>query len=194
MKKFVLLAIAALFSASVFSANLAAQDSKIDIFGGYQYLHTGNVNESGVSEPGTSQGYNGWDLAPAFAFNKLLGVQADVSGGYATINGVSTHVYTYDGGPYVSLRLPVITPYAHVLVGGTRLTGEENGVSLSTNGWNVMFGGGVDAKLNPLLAVRIAQVDWFYYHLNGFSADNFSGPSFSGSGNVRISTGIVVRF
>jgi hypothetical protein len=194
MKKFVLFAVVALFSAGLCSLSLSAQDSKVDIFGGYQYLHSGNITVNGVSEPGSSQGYNGWDVAPAYSFNKFFGVQGDFSGGYATISGVSTHVYTYGGGPLVSLRLPVITPYAHVLFGGTRLTGESGGVSLSTNGYTVMFGGGVDAKLNRLLAIRVAQVDWLYLHFSGFSGSGFSTPSFSGSSNVRISTGAVVRF
>lgn len=189
MKKFVLLAVVA-----VFSAHLMAQDSKVDIFGGYQYLHNGSVNVNGVSEPGTSQGYNGWDVAPAFNFNKVLGVQADFAGTYATVSGVSTHIYTYTGGPLVSLPLGPFRPFAHVLFGGSRLTGSESSVSVSTNGYTVLFGGGLDVKANRLLAIRLAQVDWLYYHFSGFSANNVSTPSFSGSSNFRISTGLVVRF
>ena len=50
MKKFVLLAIVAMFS-----SHLMAQDSKIDIFGGYQYLHNGDVKVGGATEPDSSQ-------------------------------------------------------------------------------------------------------------------------------------------
>jgi hypothetical protein len=82
----------------------------------------------------------------------------------------------------------------HVLFGGTRLTGSESGASLSTNGYNVMFGGGVDAKVNPLLWIRVAQVDWLYSHFSGFNVDGATSPSFSGSANVRIATGIVLHF
>jgi len=80
------------------------------------------------------------------------------------------------------------------LFGGTRLTGSNSGVSVSTNGYTVMFGGGVDAKLNKLFSIRVAQVDWLYYHYSGFNAAGLSTPSFSGSNNVRIATGIVLHF
>jgi len=189
MKKFVLLAIVV-----VFSAHLMAQDSKVDIFGGYQYLHNGDVTVNGTSQPGSSQSFNGWNVAPAFKFNKFLGVEADFSGGYGSTSGVSNHIYTYTGGPIVTLGLPLIQPFAHALFGGAHLTSSVSGVSVSTNGYTLMVGGGVDAKLNRLLAFRVAQVDWFYYHFSGYSANSVTTPSFSGNNNVRISTGIVVRF
>lgn len=189
MKKFLLFVVVAAFSGC-----LMAQDSKVDIFAGYQYLHNGNVDVNGETEPGTSQGYNGWDVAPAFNFSKFLGVQADISGTYATVNGVSTHVYTYTGGPLVFVGLGPFKPYAHVLVGGARLSAGESSVSVSTNGYTVMFGGGLDVKASRLLAIRLGQVDWLYYHFSGFSGNNFTSPSFSGASNFRFSTGLVLRF
>jgi hypothetical protein len=189
MKKFMLFAALCLLS-----ARLMAQDSKVDIFGGYQYLHNGNVTVNGSSQPGSSENYNGWDIAPAYKFNKFLGVEADFAGGYGSNSGVSNHVYTYTGGPVVTLGLPFLQPFAHALFGGAHLNSGESGVSASTNGYTLMIGGGVDAKFNRLLAIRVAQVDWLYYHFGGFSVDNVTSPSFSGSNNVRVSTGVVVRF
>ena len=178
---------------AVLSVPLLAQD-KVEVFGGYQYLHNGNITVDGVSQPGSSQGYNGWDASARFNFLKFIGAEGDFSGSYANISGVSTHVYTYAGGPVVSFRAGSIEPFAHVLFGGTRLTGSNSGVSVSTNGYTVMFGGGVDAKLNKLFSIRVAQVDWLYYHYSGFNAAGLSTPSFSGSNNVRIATGIVLHF
>jgi hypothetical protein len=189
MKKFVLLAIVAMFS-----GHLMAQDSKIDIFGGYQYLHNGDVKVGGATEPDSSQSFNGFDIAPAYKFNHFFGVQADFSGGYGSVSGVSNHIYTYTGGPIVTLGLPLIQPFAHALFGGAHLSSGAEGASVSTNGYTLMVGGGVDAKLNRLLAVRVAQIDWLYYHFSGFSAAGVNTSSFSGSNNVRISTGVVVRF
>jgi hypothetical protein len=189
MKKFVLFAVVV-----VFSAHLMAQDSKVDIFGGYQYLHNGDVTVNGQSQPGSSQSFNGWDIAPAYKFNHFLGVEADFGGGYGSVSGISNHLYTYTGGPIVTLGLPVIQPFAHALFGGAHLDSGASGVSVSTNGYTLMLGGGVDAKFNRLLAFRVAQVDWLYYHFSGYSAQSVTSPSFSGSNNVRISTGIVVRF
>jgi hypothetical protein len=189
MKKYVLFAAVCLIS-----VRLMAQDSKVDIFGGYQYLHNGDVTVDGTSQPDSSQSFNGWNIAPAFKFNKFLGAEADFSGGYGSVSGVSNHIYTYSGGPIVTVGLPFLQPFAHVLFGGARLTSSVSGVSISTNGYTLMAGGGVDAKLNRLLAVRVAQVDWVYFHFSGYSAAGVSTGSFSGSNNVRISTGIVARF
>jgi hypothetical protein len=189
MRKLGLFAIVALCS-----IHLMAQDSKVDIFGGYQYLHNGDITVNGASQPGSSQSFNGWDVAPAYKFNKFLGVEADFGGGYGSVSGVSNHLYTYAGGPIVTLGLPFLQPYAHALFGGAHLNSGASGVSVSTSGYTFMVGGGVDAKLNRLLAIRVAQVDWLYYHFSGYNADNVTTPSFSGSNNVRISTGIVVRF
>lgn len=94
----------------------------------------------------------------------------------------------------MSVRVGKIEPFAHVLFGGTRLTLSQSSVSVSTNGYTVLFGGGVDAKLNKLFSIRLAQVDWLYYHLSGFSFQGQTSPSFSGSSNVRIATGIVLHF
>jgi hypothetical protein len=189
MKKFILFTALCLFS-----VRLVAQDSKVDIFGGYQYLHNGNVSVNGSSQPGSSENYNGWDISPTYKFNKFLGVEADFSGGYTNGSAFTNHVYTYTGGPIVTLGLPFLQPFAHALFGGAHLNTGDSGVSASTNGYTFMVGGGVDAKLNRLLAIRVAQLDWLYYHFSGFTADNVTTPSFSGSNNIRVSTGVVVRF
>jgi hypothetical protein len=187
MKKCLLFVAVVLLS----SFPLAAQD-KVEVFGGYQYLHIGSSTSSGLTTNG--QGFNGWDASARFNFLKFLGAEGDFSGSYATINGVSTHIYTYAGGPVVSVRVSKIEPFAHVLIGGTRLTGSQSSVSVSTNGYTVLFGGGVDAKLNQLFSVRLAQVDWLYYHYSGLNVAGVTTPSFSGSNNVRIATGIVLHF
>lgn len=186
MKKFALLAIVA-----VLGSPLMAQD-RLEIFGGYQYLHNGNTTINGATVPGSSQGYNGWEGSAQFNFSHHLGVEGDFSGTYANVSGVSEHIYTYGGGPVFFANVGNIKPYVHVLVGGASLSAAESSASINTNGYTVMFGGGVDAKINRLLALRLAQVDWLYYHFSGFST--LSTPSFSGSNNVRISTGVVVRF
>lgn len=189
MKKWMLLAVV-----SLFSATLMGQDSKIEVFGGYQFLHTGNVTVNGASQPGSSQNYNGWNAAAQYNLSKNLGVEGDFSGGYGSNSGVSTHFYTYSGGPVVFTHAGKLKPFAHVLFGGARLSASSSGVSISTNGYTVMVGGGVDANLSKLLAFRVAQFDWLYYHFSGFTAAGQTTPAFSGSGNVRISTGIVFHF
>lgn len=66
MKKWVVLAVVCLLSLP-----LMAQD-KLEVFGGYQYLHNGTVNANGVSQPNSSQNYNGWDVSARFNFLSFL--------------------------------------------------------------------------------------------------------------------------
>lgn len=174
---------------------LMAQD-KVEVFGGYEYLHLGS-NSYG---PG-SQGFNGWNAAATYKLNRLIGVEGDFSGTYAKvpletqIGNVGWNVYTYAGGPVVSLPAPFIRPFAHALFGGMRMTASADGVSTSWNGFTTTFGGGADLKVNRLFAIRLGQVDWLYYH---FGSKTVAGtqltPSFSSSSNVRFSTGVVLRF
>jgi hypothetical protein len=174
----------------VLSLPLMAQ--KVEVFGGYEYLNIGSNSTSGASSSG--QGFNGWNAALTGKMNRFFGVEGDVAGTYASVSGVNLHVYTYTGGPVVFLPTGSVRPFAHFLAGGVQLSGSNSGASVSWNGFTTMFGGGVDAKVNKALSIRIAQVDWLYYHFGSKTIGTTSFPSFSGSNNVRISTGIVLRF
>jgi len=179
VKKFLVLAI----FVSILSLPLLADD-RVEVFGGYQYLHIGGSD--GVS----GQGFNGWDAAVTGYFSKFVGVTGDFSGSYATVDGVNAHVYSYSGGPVIAFREGKINPFAHFLVGGSTFGASADGVSVSKNGFSMMAGGGVDVKVAHDISVRLADVDWVYYHIGGFDG----GSSTSQSNNVRITTGIVLRF
>ncbi len=174
---------------SLFALPLMAQD-KVEVFGGYQYLHIGQNTTLDTN----GQGFNGWNAAAAYNFRKHIGVEGDFSGTYATVSGVSWHVYTYAGGPVVSMPMGRIKPFAHVLFGGVKLSESDSGVSASESGFTTMFGGGVDVKAIKNISVRLAQVDWLYYHFGSTTIATVPVPSFSGSNNVRISTGVVFHF
>jgi len=187
-KSFVLI-----FLVSLLSLASRAQD-KFEVFGGYQYLHTGNITVDGQSDPGSSQGFNGWDASATGYFNKFLGVTGDFGGAYATVDGVSGHVYTYTGGPVAAFRVGKINPFVHVLFGGVHLTGSESGVSVSRTGFTTMVGGGVDYKVIKPISIRVIDVDWIYYRFGSTTVVGTAVPSFSQSNNVRITTGVVLRF
>jgi len=170
----------------LFSLPLMAQDTpKAEVFGGYQYTHiTINTTVAGTS---INKGFNfnGWNASVTGNFNKYFGVAADFSGDYKSISGVNTNIYTYTFGPVVSLNHEgTVNPFVHALFGGVHAGAGQSGVGVSSNGFAMLAGGGVDAKVAPHIAVRLAQFDWFYYHVQGLSE----------SKNVRISTGIVFRF
>jgi len=175
MKRFLSLIVAVSF----LSLPLMAQDyPRALIFGGYQYLHLGGS--------GTDVNANGWNVALTGNFNKTFGVTGDFSGSYKTISGVSASVYSYTGGPVVNLNSEgKVNPFVHALFGGAHLGASVSGLgSGSTNGFTMMFGGGADVKVAKAFAVRLVQADWVYYRFSGQSESH----------NVRVSTGIVVRF
>jgi hypothetical protein len=167
----------------LFSLPLMAQD-RVEVFAGYQYLHIGGSD--GVS----GQGFNGFDTAVTGYFNKYVGVTGDFSGSYATVQGVDVHVYSYSGGPVLAFREGKVNPFVHFLVGGSSFGASADGVSVSKNGFSMLFGGGVDVKVAHAISWRVADVDWVYYHIGGIDG----GSSTSQSNNVRITTGLVFRF
>lgn len=174
------------------SLPLMAQDH-VEVFGGYQYLHLGSASINNQTASG-SQAFNGWNGGAAANLSGHFGVEGDFGGAYATISGISTHVYTYTGGPVVFANFGGIKPFVHVLFGGIKLSGSQSGVTVSETGYTTMVGAGVDAKIKKALAWRVAQVDWLYYHFGSSVIAGVGIPSISSSSNVRISTGIVLRF
>jgi hypothetical protein len=158
---------------------LAAQDyPKGEVFGGYQYTRL-NIEGVGLN-------MNGWNASVTGNLNKWFGVTGDFSGAYKSVSGASLHIYSYTFGPTISAKHDgPVNPFVHFLFGGASATGSAVGLgSASVNGFTMMAGGGVDAKLAPRFAVRLFQGDWIYYRFQGVSE----------SKNVRISTGIVLRF
>jgi len=163
---------------------------KAEIFGGYQY--------SRFDLSGTGVNMNGWNGSVTGNFNKWLGVTADFSGNYksqsVSASGLtataSLKAYTYTFGPVVSLNHEgAFNPFVHALFGGVHASLGANvpglgGFSGSDSGFAAMAGGGADARLTKNFAVRLAQVDWLHYSLSGLT----------GNSNVRVSTGLVVRF
>jgi hypothetical protein len=160
-----------------------SQDTpKAEVFGGYQYTR--------INVAGTGANFNGWNASLAANFNKTFGVAGDFSGAYHSESGGSLDVYTYTFGPVVSLnREGKVNPFVHALFGGAHAKLSVSGAgSASTNGFAMMFGGGVDAKVAPHFAFRVIQADWVYMHFSDL------GSQASLNKNVRISTGIVFRF
>ena len=137
---------------------------KAEIFGGYQLTHFDGGPNS-----------SGWNAALTGNFNSWFGITADFSGVYPS----GGNFYTYTFGPKVSVPLPIVKPYVHALFGGARLSGGGGAI----NGFDAMIGGGADIGHGPF-AWRIVQFDWMSVRFHGVSDNK----------NVRVSTGIVLRF
>jgi len=180
---------------------LMAQD-RVEVFGGYQYLRLNDVGGCGSSNGCPNISANGWDASVTGNFNRYFGVTGDFSGTYNTQTvtaqdvaiSVPLHFYTFAGGPVVSFHRGKVNPFVHALFGGVHVSASASAdgqsVSASKTGFTTAVGGGVDVKVARAVSVRLIDVDWVYYHFSGI----FGGPSYGNSDNVRIATGIVLRF
>jgi hypothetical protein len=154
-----------------FSLSSRAQGvtDKLEVFGGYSYMHEG-------TKP--SFNTNGWEASGQYKLKHWLGAVADVDGHYGTFEGVKTTTYNFLAGPQVSWTARV-APFAHVLVGGTQIKGA--GQTSTSVSWG--FGFGIDKKVAPQLSWRIVQFDVLHTHVFNTNEEN-----------ARISTGIVIHF
>ena len=146
-----------------------AQD-KVEEFGGYSYMR---INTS------PSFNSNGWELSGNYKFADWLGAVADIDGHYGSVfggAGVSQHSFLF--GPQISWPTR-ISPFAHLLIGGSHFSGAGS----SDTSFATALGGGIDARLLPSVYWRVIQGDYVATHFFG-----------STQNDVRVSTGIVVRF
>jgi hypothetical protein len=163
-----------------------AQDApKAEIFGGFAYMRTaGNTN------------VNGWNAQAAFNLNKWIGIAADFAGHYQTKADIpvrnSANIYSFMFGPQLSDRAGRITGFAHALFGGARVGQYFNlgkgGVATSGTNFVMAFGGGVDANVNDMIAVRVFQADF-----EKIRADNPITGNSEGRNNFRLSFGLVFK-
>lgn len=146
------------------AAAVHAQQKKVEVFGGYEFLR-----------PDGGPNLNGWDGAVTANLTRAFGVTADFGGSY----GSGGSVYTYSVGPKVTGHMGAASPFAHALFGGVRAGGNGG----STTGFGMMFGGGLDLGRGTV-AWRAIQADWLITRFSGFTDKK----------NVRVATGIVLRF
>jgi hypothetical protein len=153
------------------SLSAQAQDDKVEVFGGYSYLHFHN-------SPSVS--LNGWEASAQYKFTDWLGGVADFDGHYGSLHGAGTSTYTYLFGPQLSYPARV-SPFGHLLLGGAHL-----GVGgFGSSSFAMALGGGIDTKIHPEREIywRIFQGDYLLTEFGGNAQNNF-----------RFSTGILFRF
>jgi opacity protein-like surface antigen len=200
----------------VFCLGAKAQDfPKAEVFGGYSFGNFGPV-VSGASRTNV----NGWNGSLGVNLNRWFGVVSDFSGHYGDFNSTlflpvlvppcvppgcsiqtagNAKYHNFLFGPQFSFRAKKVTPFAHVLFGGTRtsLSGVTNIIlplpppppipptfqfSTSTTNFAFAGGGGIDYKFADRIAWRL-QMDYLQ-----------SGVQSRTLNNIRLSTGVVIHF
>lgn len=150
---------------------LATHAQGFSLYGGYSYVRLD-------TSPDKSN-MNGWDFALTDNFIPAVGITADLSGTYGTVNGASgSNFHSFLFGPQLRFPAPV-SPFVRVLVGGAHVGGGGTGATSLAAG----FGGGIDIHVNQLVSFRPIQIDYIHSHF-----DN------QGQNNFRYSIGLVVHF
>lgn len=183
----------------LFAAVLMAQDvPKVELFGGYGYTSV-DTKGSGLGR----QSFNGWDADFAARISKNVAIVGDISGSYKTetidLGGVSASAklkfYNYLFGPRVSAKAGKVNPFVEALfgIGHVTASAESGGVtgSVSSNGFAMAFGGGLDVSANKNISIRVAKFD---YILNRVENADLGFTPAQNLNNFRIATGVVFKF
>jgi hypothetical protein len=167
-----------------FSVAAAAQETpKVEVFGGYSNLIS-YLNDSSLR-----YNLNGVHFSAAENLNSWFGGVLDFSTHFGTVTytsspslNVNTQSIMY--GPRFAYRKSrVITPSAHVLLGGVRGSRGFDGISVANWRFAVGLGGEVDVRINDRMALRLIQADYIPTHFENLRQDN-----------LRLSAGFVFRF
>jgi hypothetical protein len=197
----IILALAAPLAAS------AQKTPRVELFGGYSYLHVrgyaasaGLLSGSGAPQGTTFAfpgfGLNGWTGSLAVNATSWLSGEVAVSGHYGmptrTIDRATVTLgmreFNYMVGPRFTYRRGRWAPFAHALFGKAHASVVIGApeiiqpISITETKYAMAFGGGVDLRVYHGLAIRLAQGDWL--------TTSFVGGH---QKNIRFSAGIVFQ-
>jgi opacity protein-like surface antigen len=148
---------------------LAQDDGKVEVFGGYTYMHFNSSPNANL---------NGWEASVQYKFQDWIGGVADFDGHYGSIRGIGTSTYTYLFGPQISWPARV-SPFGHLLLGGAH----NSTGGFGNSSFSMAIGGGIDYTLTDKFRWRVIQGDYLLTQFGGRSQNN-----------ARLSTGIIFRF
>jgi len=136
--------------------------SKIELYGGYDYVRFYiNTNVTG-RPPSQTFNANGGGGQLVYNVNNWLGVLGDLGGYWATssTSQAAGAAVPYMFGPRLNLRHRAIAPFAQVLLGGVATSS-----GIQTSGWQDHFamasGGGLDLKVSQHFSIRPVQAEYF---------------------------------
>ena len=178
---------------------------KAEIFAGYSFVSAQFPFSTDPAAGETRGSMNGWNLSAAVNANRWFSVVADFGGYYNSpmqstlfkpancvlctggVGATVHNIYTFTGGPQISMREDNVTVFGHILFGGAHTRAElvsnvTPSASISATSFAVILGGGVDIGFSRRFALRI-QPDYFTTSILDRRQNN-----------VRVSAGIVFRF
>lgn len=182
----------------VCSTAVFAQDfPKAEIFGGYSYasmpLLNGRNNANGWNASATVNLYKWFGLTSDF--NGLYGLKASQTlqlGSGTVTEQISENFHSFLFGPQISCRKGRLVPFAHLLVGESRV-GEKLVVGSSSIGGFTLGGVVTQRATTTGTAAMGAGVDYSFGKNLAWRVQADSLLTAGSASNVRISTGLVFR-
>jgi Outer membrane protein beta-barrel domain len=168
------------------SVSAAAQDtSRIDLFAGYSFLHTG----PGVNA--TSFNANGGVGSVALNLNSWGSLVGEVGGIHATTigsTGVDATAVTFLAGPKITFfRGSALSPFAQALAGVVRSNPDFNQTANTHYTFAFSPGAGLDWNVSHHFGIRLGQVDYLMTRIpTSTNQVNWN--------NFRYSAGVIFRF
>ena len=174
--------ILAIFS---FALPAPAQTPRIDVSAGYSYLASSRTG---------SQGLHGGNTSLAVGVTDWFGIAADFSGHggslptFGLVPTATTRLFMFAAGPRFTYRGNArFRPYGQALFGVVHQSADVTfpplgTISVSTNHFATLLGGGLDIEVSERVAVRLPDVNFLIY-----------SPGRATS-RLRIGAGIVFRF
>ena len=162
-----------------------------NVFLGYSFE---NTNWSGLDSTLNRPNLQGWEASLEGKVFPHLGIVTDFNGHYGsqsftepTPNGLQTvnvtgHEWEALFGPRLSVPVGKVTPFAEVMVGIAHIKNGGDFPSSSNTSFATALGGGIDYRLVRLIALRLESD---YLRTRFFNTTQ---------NNLRLSTGIVIRF
>ena len=144
------------------SAPASAQTPRADISGGYAVMRDRDRAETFPA---------GWVAAVTGHVTDWIGVVSEVGSSHrvcedcqrgpftsATFRGTDRNlrVFTFMVGPrFVARRVPRVTPFAQLLLGGSHISGGVQFDGALTTGFTYQPGAGIDVNVTPTLGLRV---------------------------------------
>lgn len=182
----ILLVVAALSVVSPVVAQDGTEWPRAEVYGGYYYARL-NVSVNGNPFPAPA-GFNANGGGGQLEYNiaPWLGVVGDLAG-YHVSAQPSVGAFSYLFGPRINFRRQHQRAmlFVHALFGGLYANGPIGRVGSGT-AFAMTVGGGVDVKVSPRIAIRLAQAEYFMTRFN----DGLSNRQ----DNFRFGAGVVFRF
>jgi len=172
----------------VTSAIAGARDEpRLEAFGGYAWVTTSLLQDTGFLQART--GFSGWNSSLDWNTTHNLGFVGEFSGFLGTPSqggsSVRTRYYSFLGGPKITHhnRSDKVEIFVHQLFGTSHATLVSGTRSLTTNGFSLAAGVGMDYVVRRRIAIRPFQFDYAISQLAPHSQNQF-----------RFSTGVVLRW